>query len=162
MKLRHRLWQGDANDAAELARIHAPIFPDAWPQDAFASLLARDEVFVLIGARCDVEGAEGFILVRSVDNEGEILTLGVMTPTRRTGLGKALLAAACKEAFARGAREVFLEVGENNEAALALYQRAGFAVVGRRAAYYRHGPEAADAIVMRKALDSAATAGSST
>jgi len=161
VKNRHRLWQGDAHDAAELARIHAPIFPDAWPQDAFASLLSRPEVFVLIGARRDVEGAEGFILVRSVANEGEILTLGVVESARRTGLGKALLGAACKDAFERGAREMFLEVGENNAAALALYQRAGFAVVGRRAAYYQHGPKAADAIVMRKTLDIAASAGSS-
>jgi ribosomal-protein-alanine N-acetyltransferase len=55
-------------------------------------------------------------------------------------------------ARARGAAEIFLEVGEGNAPARALYQTNGFAAVGRRAAYYRHGPEAADAIVMRRAL----------
>lgn len=160
MRARYRLWQGDAEDADELAQIHAPIFPDAWPKDAFVSLLQRPEVFVLIGGRRDGEAADGFILVRAVADEGEILTLGVSENARRKGLGEALLRAACKEAYERGARHMFLEVGEKNEPALALYERSGFGVVGRRAAYYQHGPEAADAIVMRKTLDGAGLSGS--
>lgn len=150
MSARHRIWSGSATDVADLARIHAPLFADPWPQDAFASLLSRPEVFALLGARREGSPAEGFIVVRAVADEAEILTLGVVTQARRAGLGKALLTAGCKEARRRGARHAFLEVGENNASALSLYRSAGFAPVGRRAAYYRHGPEAADAIVMRK------------
>jgi ribosomal-protein-alanine N-acetyltransferase len=51
-----------------------------------------------------------------------------------------------------GAREMFLEVGEKNEAALALYRGRGFSLVGRRAAYYRHHDVPADALVMRRVL----------
>lgn len=159
MSPRYRLWTGGESDAGVLAQLHAPVFPDPWPEAAFASLLSRDEVFVLIGARKGEATAEGFILVRSVAGEAEVLTLCVSIDARRTGLGSALLSAACDEARARGAQEMFLEVGENNAAALALYQGAGFAAVGRRAAYYRHGPDAADAIVMKKAIDAKPASG---
>ena len=46
------------------------------------------------------------------------------------------------------AAEVFLEVRTDNEAARALYEAAGFAVVGLRPRYYR--PSGADAHTMRR------------
>lgn len=147
-----RLWSGGVEDAALLARLHAGVFPDAWPEEAFASLLARAEVLVLLIARATAQAADGFALVRAVAGEAEILTFCVAKEARRRGLGKTLLEAACEAARERGADELFLEVGEENAAARALYQKNGFGVVGRRAAYYRHGPEAADAIVMRRLL----------
>jgi ribosomal-protein-alanine N-acetyltransferase len=147
-----RIWTGGAADSDLLARLHSDVFPDAWPAEAFASLLARDEVLVLLAARGDTARAEGFILLRTVAGEAEVLTFCVANRAQRCGLGTALLDAACAAAHARGATALFLEVGENNTAARALYQKEGFIVVGRRAAYYQHGPEAADAIVMRRLL----------
>jgi ribosomal-protein-alanine N-acetyltransferase len=147
-----RLWRGNAHDAGALARLHAPVFSDAWPQEAFASLLARDGVIVVLGARQGREDPEGFILLRVVAGEGEILTFCVAGEARGAGLGRALLEAGCEGARNLGACVLFLEVGEKNEAALALYRGAGFAVVGRRAAYYHHIDAPADALVMRKAL----------
>src|SRR5262249_23628514 len=141
-----RVWEGSAHDAALLARLHAISLDDAWPAEAFASLLARDEVFVLLAER-GAGGAEGFILMRALAGEAEVLTFCVAPEARRHGLGKTLLTAAGEASRARGALELFLEVGEGNAPARALYQSSGFLTVGRRAAYYRHGPEAADAIV---------------
>lgn len=148
----HRIWEGSANDAALLARLHAPVFPDAWPEEAFRSVLAREHVFVLLGAGEGAGDAEGFILIQTTAGEAEILTFCIGAAARRRGLGGALLQAAFEAAAARGADEVFLEVGEANAAALALYHRAGFVAVGRRSAYYRHGEQATDALVMRKPL----------
>jgi ribosomal-protein-alanine N-acetyltransferase len=50
-----------------------------------------------------------------------------------------------------GARPVLLEVAEDNPAAIALYGNTGFAVVGRRPAYYRRqiGPAVA-ALALRR------------
>jgi ribosomal-protein-alanine N-acetyltransferase len=50
-----------------------------------------------------------------------------------------------------GAWECFLEVGESNAAAQALYARAGFLPVGRRKDYYETERGRESAIVMRKA-----------
>ena len=148
-----KIWRGNDGDAGTLARLHAPVFSDAWPEEAFRSLMERDGVIVLL-ASCSAEGgADGFILVRAVAGEGEVLTFCVAAEARRAGLGRALLSAACEAARDYGAREMFLEAGEQNAAALALYRAQGFVEVGRRAAYYHHGNDAADALVMRKVLN---------
>lgn len=146
------IWPGGKADAPVLAKLHAPIFPDAWPEAAFAALLERPEVLVLLVRRNTSKAAEGFILFRVVGDESEILTFCVASDARREGLGAALLNAGCDASSERGATRVFLEVSESNDAALKLYGSAGFSTVGRRAAYYRHGPDAADALVMRKPL----------
>jgi ribosomal-protein-alanine N-acetyltransferase len=44
---------------------------------------------------------------------------------------------------AGGARQLFLEVEEGNEAALQLYRSLGAIPVGRRAGYYEHGADGA-------------------
>ena len=137
-----------------LARLHAQAVPDAWPEPAFSSLLSRPEVFVLLGATHDVGDAQGFILIRIAADEAEVLTFCVAEAARRVGLGTALLKAACGMVRQRGCVQVFLEVSQENRSAFALYQKCGFAIVGRRTAYYRHGTLAADAIVMRKPISS--------
>ena len=154
MSEQFRIWTGGRDDAALLAALHAPAFSDAWPEPAFASLLERDEVMVLLGA-IENGSPQGFILMRTVADEAEVLTFCVTEAVRRRGLGRALLDAACGAARARGAVHAFLEVGAKNDAALGLYREAGFAEVGRRAAYYHHGTDASDALVMRRILNSA-------
>ena len=138
--------------AATLAALHGPAFPDAWPEPAFASLLERAEVMALLGTAGDA-AAQGFILVRSVAGEAEVLTFCVAEAARGRGLGRALLEGACEAVRQSGATEMFLEVGERNAAAITLYGQAGFLAVGRRGAYYHHGADASDAIVMRRDLN---------
>ncbi len=81
-------------------------------------------------------GADGFILCRVVADEAEILTLAVRSEARRRGLARALVDAANEAARLRGATRLFLEVAEDNTAAIELYRRSGFASVGRRRRYY--------------------------
>ena len=66
---------------------------------------------------------------------------------RGQGLGRALSAAAAGHA-ALGAENIFLEVGADNPAALALYAGLGFVRVGQRKAYYR----GEDALVLKAGL----------
>ena len=84
---------------------------------------------------------EGFILYRAIAGEAEILTLAVAPDARRRGVARALVETAMAAAAAAGTTSAFLEVAESNAAAIALYQSAGFAEVGRRPGYLRpHGP----------------------
>ncbi|MGH8246092.1 MAG: GNAT family N-acetyltransferase, partial [Gammaproteobacteria bacterium] len=53
---------------------------------------------------------------------------------------------ALRRVAAAGARKVWLEVRESNHTAIAFYQRHGFAVFGRRRAYYQLPPE--DALIL--------------
>ena len=139
----------DAATAARLAAVHAAAFAapldassgdassgDAksgatwsWDAAAFEGLLGQTGVFV-------IERADGFILLRAVVDEAEILTLAVHPGARRRGLGARLVSEAAAAAARRGAARLFLEVADDNAAARALYARAGFLEVGRRPGYY--------------------------
>ena len=70
--------------------------------------------------------------------------------------GDGLLQAALEAAEREGAKAVYLEVAEDNVAARRLYASHGFEEAGRRRAYYpRAGAGAVDALVLRRALNTA-------
>ena len=97
----------------------------------------------------------GFVLARAVAGEGEILTLAVHPTVRRRGVALALVHAAAGLAQAMGAESLWLEVAQDNAAALALYAAAGFEEVGRRSGYYPRAEGAVDALSLRCRLNSA-------
>jgi ribosomal-protein-alanine N-acetyltransferase len=132
-----------AADLPVLARLHAESFPQAWNENALAALIASSGAIGLIAAP-DM----GFILIRTVADEAEILTVCAAQTARRTGVGSALLRAAAIKATEAGAKTIFLEVVADNEPAKALYNRHGFAAVGTRHAYY----QGRDALIMRAGL----------
>lgn len=133
------------DEAADLAALHAQAFDHPWPEAEIAELMASPGAFALL-----VEG-RGFILCRSIAGEAEILTLAVSPAQRRVGIGRVLVEAAAGVAVQTGSDSLFLEVADDNVAALGLYAAAGFEPVGRRKNYYASG---ADAVVMRRALNS--------
>ncbi len=133
-----------AEDAAILAALHAAAFDKPWSAGEIAALMATPGVFALT-----IDG-QGFILCRAIAGEAEILTLAVTPAARRLGVGRALVEAAAGLAATQAATSLFLEVADDNVAALALYASAGFERVGLRKGYYASG---ADAVVMRRALN---------
>lgn len=147
-----------------MAELHKMAFPleAAWSATAFAELLHHPGSFALL-AEGSVRTGEpreesveplGFVLCRTAGGECEVLTVAVLPRARRQGIGRALIHAALDHAAARGAETVFLEVAADNPAAQALYRGQGFALAGRRQAYYRstQGDEAKDALVMRRSI----------
>ena len=128
-------------DVEILARLHAGAFADAWTGASIGALLATPGTFAFA-----VD--DGFILARVAGGEAEILTLAVRPSARGKGLGRGLLRAAAKEAALRGADEMFLEVGADNPAALALYAGQGFVRAGQRKGYYN----GRDAFILRAVL----------
>lgn len=137
---------GDPN---ELAAIHAACFPEApWDEAAFASLLSGPGVLALTIAAPD--GASGLAVLRVIGTECEIISLGISPGYRRAGRGGALLTGALARAWALGARSFFLEVAEDNEAALRLYRGLGFLRIDQRKNYYRRANSRfCDALVLR-------------
>ena len=137
--------------AARFAAIHARAFAGPhdtpWSASAFADLLDQPGVF-------SVEGRDGFILMRAVADEAEILTLAVRPEARRAGEGGRLVREGVVGAIALGAVRVFLEVAEDNTAARALYAKTGFVEAGRRPGYYA-APDGSrrDALLLALNLD---------
>jgi ribosomal-protein-alanine N-acetyltransferase len=131
-----------ADDLSALAGLHEACFTQAWTQDALRDLLK-------IAGTLAFSAPDGFVMARVVGDEAEVLTIAVAPGARRGGVGSALLYEGARQACKLGARTIFLEVGESNAAAMALYARAGFRAVGRRRSYY--GPSQ-DALVLRADL----------
>lgn len=75
----------------------------------------------------------------------EIENIAVLAAWRRSGVATRLLQSVslwCRACAANHPAELWLEVRSGNAAALAFYRRMGFAVTGRRAAYYGDGEDA--------------------
>ncbi|MBV8393210.1 MAG: ribosomal protein S18-alanine N-acetyltransferase [Alphaproteobacteria bacterium] len=144
-----------AGDSAQAALLHAAAFAALeerpWSAAEIGALLASSGVqgkFVQRGGK-----EIGFALLRVVADEAEVLTIAVHPTMHRQGAGRALLTAAIDAARTAAVASLFLEVGDDNAGALALYRAAGFAEIGRRKAYYRRASRpAADAVVMRLTL----------
>jgi ribosomal-protein-alanine N-acetyltransferase len=134
-----------------LAELYGQAFGEPYTRPAVETLLAAPGAWALV-ATCG-DAPCGFIIARVAADEAEILSLGVAPPARRAGVARALLDAAIACARLANARELFLEVGDDNPAAQALYRSAGFVPVGRRADYYKRADGSrVDALIMRNAV----------
>ena len=137
-----------AGDLAEIAELEKAAFADPWSLASFRSVLTEPAAFMVSARDSETDGIAGYVVAWFAADEGEIANLAVREPTRRRGIGAALLDAALVEAGRRGAVNMYLEVRESNEAARALYASRGFEEVGRRRGYYHRPVE--DAVVLRR------------
>lgn len=138
------------DDAAALAQIHAARFAEPWSAAEVAKWLAMPSVATV--AAFENSAACGFVLAQAAADQAEILTFAVHPDCQRQGIGRALLDALEAELAKRGARSLYLDVAEDNIAALTLYRGANFAETSHRRGYYARQSGSADAIVMVKSL----------
>jgi ribosomal-protein-alanine N-acetyltransferase len=153
-------WTGNGNvvvqpatgrDTHRLAAIHAASFHRGWSEDEFDHMLAERNT--LIHVLRTGSNVVGFAISRIGADEAEILSIAIDDIHRGRGLSGNLLLTHLGHLVGRGVRTVFLEVEENNRPARRLYERAGFAVVGRRERYYRQADgEQLNALLMRRDL----------
>jgi ribosomal-protein-alanine N-acetyltransferase len=142
-----------ASAAPALETIHAAAFDTPWSAPVLAELIETPGAFAWIAAVDRHDAPDGFVLGRVAADEAEILTLAVRPDARRSGVGRALMAAAMESAIVAGADRMFLEVADDNLPARALYATLGFTEVGERPGYYERpdGP-AISARVLSRAL----------
>jgi ribosomal-protein-alanine N-acetyltransferase len=143
---------GQARDARELARIHATGFYRGWPEAEFTSFLSERDTPVYIA--CDAKRRiAGFALIRIAADEAELLTIAVDPKWRGKRIGQALLRAAFDDLLMSPAKRMFLEVSEDNQAAIRLYQGQAFKIISKRKGYYpKPDGSAATALVMARDL----------
>lgn len=123
---------------------------DPWSHTIFSACLERHQCYAFVSDNKLI----GFAVLMFVDTECQILNLAIAPEYQHRGHGKFLLADLIRSARLEGATEILLEVRCSNAAAIALYKKMGFRVVGHRKDYYltREGRE--DAHIMRLSLDS--------
>jgi len=126
-------------------RIEGLVYPRPWSHSLFLSELALRGSRAYFVARVgrDVVGYAGLMLS---GEDAHVTTIAVDPARHRQKIGTRLLLVLTREALARGARHMTLEVRLSNRAAQDLYRRFGFGPVGVRKNYYQETNE--DALVM--------------
>ena len=137
-----------AFDAAEMAEIEKLCFSLPWSLKSVKGEL-QNPIARYIGA-FDNGKLVGYAGMQTVTDEGYITNIAVVPEHRRQGLADRLLAELLICAAERSLAFVTLEVRESNTPARKLYEKYGFAAVGRRKGYYDLPKE--DAILMTKEL----------
>lgn len=146
-----------ADDLDGVLALEAASFPDPWSRSLYEhelndNRLSRYRVVVPVEAEASrkVIGHGGWMLF---GEEAHILTIAVRPELRGQGIGRWLLLHLLNEAREASCTGVVLEVRPSNAAALRLYERLGFAVIGRRKRYY---PDKENALVLQlEGLDDA-------
>ena len=138
-------------DAPRLAQLHGSSFYRGWGEGEFERMLGEHNTLVhrlRLGRK-----TVGFAISRIGADEAEILSIAIDGRFRGRSLSHNLLLTHLGHLAGRGVRTIFLEVEEDNQPARRLYERAGFATVGRRERYYTQaGGERLNALLMRRDL----------
>lgn len=130
-------------DLDQVLAIEQDVFgPTAWSAESFWGELARSDRYYVAAGIDEVLGYAGLWLVPP---DADVQTIAVSAAAQGRGLGRVLLGHLVDEARARGCRRLQLEVRADNDAAVRLYESAGFTIVRRRPRYY---PDFSDALVM--------------
>jgi len=144
--------QPTALDLPVLTSLERTLFPDyPWSQAQFKEEIAgigTSRQFCLAISEGSVVGYAG-IMVVAPGVPADLLTIAVLPDFRGQGIAQLMLAELENWAKEKGATEVILEVDTKNEAAIRLYEFAGYEKISTRANYYGLG---VDALVMRKEL----------
>ena len=126
-----------------LADLEHAVFHAPWSEEALA-LLCGESAFGFVCMEQGIAAAYGGML--TVLDEGQITNIATHPDHRRRGLAAAVMGALLQEARARGLVSVTLEVRVSNAGAIALYEKFGFRVWGKRPRFYTNPTE--DALVM--------------
>jgi ribosomal-protein-alanine N-acetyltransferase len=152
-----------SEDVDAMAEIHQAGFRRGWSADEFDALLGDPMVTGLGLRRQSSFGPRrliGFVLVRTILDQAEVLSVAVEPARRGRGHGRQLMEAALRELYSERVPELFLEVDEANAPAVTLYRRLGFVEVGKRKGYYgdEHG-QGGTALVMKLQIEQQAGPG---
>ena len=126
----------DMNAIAELER---QLFSDPWTEGMLSDCLCQNHYALSVYVDT-LQTVRGYLISTHVAGEAELLRIGVDPVCRRQGIGRMLMDRFAQWCEERETPDVFLEVRQSNHPAIALYERFGLEIVGRRKNYY-HNPD---------------------
>ena len=132
---------------ASVAAIEKECFGrDAWSEKSVSGELTNALALWLVAV--EGECVAGYVGSQTVCNETDMMNVAVTADFRRKGIGEQLVTALVEELKAIDSRCLTLEVRASNTPAQAMYEKLGFAEIGRRPRYYQNPKE--DALILRK------------
>jgi len=131
------------------ARAYAPTGMRGWSAAEIAELVDMPVSRLLVAQ--DHEGQPtGFLLASVVDIEAEILAIAVDPSLQRRGIASKLVFSLERSDVREPNGRIILEVAENNENAIFLYETLMFRTIGIRSNYYLLNGIRIDARIMER------------
>ena len=138
------------SEVSEIVALDQICLGGLWKEDAYQREIESDQSTLLIlllhSESSDHSEIIGMGCLWSIVNEAHITLLAIHADYRRQGLGQLLLFDLLEDAITRNLEWATLEVNVNNVAAINLYQKFGFEIVGTRKGYYQATGE--DALIL--------------
>lgn len=133
-------------DIADVQVLEQQLFPvDRWSAEQFWSELAQPTRRYVVA--CDGDVITGYAGVFILPPDADVQTIAVSPTAQGRGLGARLLEELIEIAGEAGCQQLMLEVRSDNTAAIAMYDRFGFACISTRPDYYA---PSVDALIMRR------------
>ena len=131
-------------ELARAAFVERACLSTAWSEDQISDLPPYATYLCAFcgGTLC------GIASMYTVAGEGQILNLAVLDEYRRSGIADSLMLSLLSVAREKECELIALEVEDGNVGAIALYQKHGFEITGRRIGFYN----GKDALNMEKRL----------
>ena len=130
--------------ASAIAEIEKQSFSTPWSENAIRESMDAGTYFFVSHIGDKITGYMG---ISKICGEGYVTNVAVLPEYRRLGIGEKIL-----EYVINSSKDelefISLEVRVSNSPAISLYNKFGFAEVGRRKRFYTHPDE--DAIIMTK------------
>lgn len=133
------------SDVPMAAVLEQECFSDAWSEKLLAEMLENsyDEAWVLVHPE---DGLIGYLNVRFLAGEGELMRIAVKKEYRGLGYSRKLMEQMVKSAEEKEVQDLTLEVRAGNRPAINLYKSYGFKKEAVRRGYYHNPTE--DAFIM--------------
>ena len=137
-------------DLSEMMEIERNSFDNSWSAQVMRDSLSAAHTQAFGIAKSSTHKLIGYVVLSSVLDEAEILSMAIHKSEQGKGYGKALLGYAIAEAKKAGAQAIYLEVRASHPVAIPLYQKFGFVRIGMRPDYYPnvHTEKPDDALLM--------------
>lgn len=136
----------DGSHVKQVAMLETICFSDPWSERSVAGELDNPLSLWLV---CEEQGTVlGYIGSQTVMGESDMMNVAVAPESRRQGIAEQLIQKLIEELRKKDSSSLTLEVRASNAPAIALYDKMGFTVAGKRPNYYRNPKE--DALILRK------------
>jgi ribosomal-protein-alanine N-acetyltransferase len=140
------------DDLAAVRTIETLSFSNPWSDNTFRGEIQNTSIsFPLVVVRRPGDEVIAYIIFWQIRDDVQVNNIAVHPDCRGLGLGEVMMRFAIAKVRAAGASFMTLEVRPSNTAAVTLYKKLGFEILGTRKNYYTKPDE--DAFVMGLVLD---------
>jgi ribosomal-protein-alanine N-acetyltransferase len=134
-------------DLRSVLEIEGLSFPHPWHESTFRGEIQHRPIsFPLVVVHTTLNRVIGYVIFWLIGEDVQINNIAIHPDFRGMGVGEHVMRQVIEQVRFQGASLITLEVRPSNTAALALYRKLGFKLMGIRKGYYTIPPE--DALVL--------------